>query len=75
MGLILFAARQYDLSRRFLVRAVQADPTNNAAKGYLGCAMMRLNRVNEGTKWINSAGSGSWTACLQPVTTATPPPL
>ncbi len=75
MGLILFAARQYDLSRRFLVRAVQADPTNNAAKGYLGCAMMRLNRVNEGTKWINNAGSGAWTACLQPVTTATPPPL
>ena len=75
MGLILFAARQYDLSRRFLVRAVQADPTNNSAKGYLGCAMMRLNRVNEGTKWINNAGSGAWTACLQPVTTATPPPL
>jgi len=75
MGLILFAARQYDLARRFLVRAVQADPTNSAAKGYLGCAMMRLNRVNEGTKWINNAGSGAWTACLQPVTTATPPPL
>lgn len=75
MGLILFASRQYDLARRFFVRAVQANPDDKAAQGYLGCAMMRLNRINEGTKWINNAGSGPWTACLQPVTTATPPPL
>ena len=75
MGLILFASRQYDLSRRFFVRAVQANPDDKAAQGYLGCAMMRLNRVNEGTNWINKGGSGPWTACLQPVTTAIPPPL
>jgi tetratricopeptide (TPR) repeat protein len=75
MGLILFASRQYDLSRRFFVRAVQANPQDKAAQGYLGCAMMRLNRVNEGTNWINKGGSGPWTACLQPVTTAIPPPL
>ncbi len=75
MGLILFAGRQYDLSRRFFVRAVQADPDNKAAQGYLGCSMMRLNRVQEGTKWITNAGSGPWTACLQPLATATPPPL
>ena len=75
MGLILFAARQYDLARRFFVRAVQANPQDLAAQGYLGCALMRLNRVPEGTKWINNAGRGSWQACLQPVTTATPPPL
>jgi tetratricopeptide (TPR) repeat protein len=75
MGLILFASRQYDLARRFFVRAVQANPEDKAAQGYLGCAMMRLNRVNEGTKWINNAGSGPWTACLQPAPTAIPPPL
>jgi len=75
MGLILFAARQYDLSRRFFVRAVQANPDDKSAQGYLGCSMMRLNRVQEGTKWINNAGSGPWTACLQPLATATPPPL
>lgn len=75
MGLILFAGRQYDLARRFFVRSVQANPDDNAAKGYLGCSMMRLNRVQEGTKWINNAGSGPWTACLQPLATATPPPL
>ncbi|HEU4747273.1 MAG TPA: tetratricopeptide repeat protein [Gemmatimonadaceae bacterium] len=74
MGLVLFASRQYDLARRFFHRAVQANTEDKAAQGYLGCAMMRLNRVDEGNRWINRAGSGPWTACLQPVT-ATPPPL
>jgi tetratricopeptide (TPR) repeat protein len=75
MGLILFAGGQYDLARRFFVRAVTANPQDRAAQGYLGCAMMRLNRVQEGTNWISKAGDGVWKACLQPVTTATPPPL
>jgi tetratricopeptide (TPR) repeat protein len=74
MGLVLFSTKQYDLARRFFVRAVQANPSDRSAQGYLGCAMMRLNRVQEGTKWINGAGTGAWTACLQPVTAATPPP-
>ncbi|HEV7837748.1 MAG TPA: tetratricopeptide repeat protein [Gemmatimonadaceae bacterium] len=75
MGLILFSSRQYDLSRRFFVRAVQANPQDRASQGYLGCALMRLNRVQEGTKFINGAGNGAWTTCLRPVTTAAPPPL
>lgn len=75
MGLILFGGRQYDLARRFFVRAVQANAQDRASQGYLGCALMRLNRVPEGTKWISGAGDGPWKACLQPVTTATPPPL
>jgi len=75
MGLVLFSTKQYDLARRFFVRAVQANPQDRAAQGYLGCAMMRLNRVQEGTKWINGAGTGPWTACLKPVTSTTPPPL
>jgi tetratricopeptide (TPR) repeat protein len=76
MGLVLFASRQYDLARRFLVRAVTSDPKDLRSQGYLGCAMMRLNRVSEGTKWISGAGTGPWQACLQPTTpTTAPPPL
>jgi hypothetical protein len=76
MGLVVFASRQYDLARRFFIRAVQANPEDRASQGYLGCALMRLNRVQEGTNFINKAGNGTWTACLKPVTTtANPPPL
>ena len=76
MGLVLFASRQYDLARRFFVRAVTANPQDRASQGYLGCALMRLGRVQEGTKFINNAGTGAWQNCLQPATpTAAPPPL
>jgi tetratricopeptide (TPR) repeat protein len=77
MGLVLFASKQYDLARRFFIRAVEANTKDRAALGYLGCTMMRLGRVQEGTNFISKAGNGSWTACLQPVapTTAQPPPL
>jgi len=76
MGLVLFASRQYDLARRFFVRAVTANPQDRASQGYLGCTMMRLNRITEGTSWIGKAGTGPWQACLQPTTTTTaPPPL
>jgi Tfp pilus assembly protein PilF len=75
MGLVLFATRQYDLARRFFVRAVQANPQDRAAQGYLGCALMRLGRSQEGSNFISKAGNGSWQACLQPVSTTPPPPL
>ena len=76
MGLVLFASRQYDLARRFFVRAVTTNPKDRASQGYLGCTLMRLGRVQEGTKFINNAGDGPWTACTQPATQpAAPPPL
>jgi tetratricopeptide (TPR) repeat protein len=76
MGLVLFASRQYDLARRFFVRAVTANPQDRASQGYLGCTLMRLGRVQEGTKFITNAGTGAWQNCLQPATpTAAPPPL
>jgi len=75
MGLVLFASKQYDLARRFLVRAVQSNPQDRSAQGYLGCALMRLGRVQEGTNFIGKAGNGSWQSCLQPPTSTAPPPL
>ncbi len=75
MGLVLFASKQYDLARRFFVRAVQTNPQDRTAQGYLGCALMRLGRTQEGTKFISNAGNGAWTSCLQPLTSTAPPPL
>ena len=75
MGLVLFSSKQYDLARRFFVRAVQANPQDRAAQGYLGCSLMRLGRAQEGSKFINNAGTGPWTSCLQPLASTVPPPL
>jgi tetratricopeptide (TPR) repeat protein len=76
MGLVLFSSRQYDLARKFFVRAITANSEDRASQGYLGCAMMRLGRASEGAKWIRNGGTGPWQACLQPATpTTAPPPL
>jgi len=63
MGNNLFAQNNYELARRFYVRAIQADPTDKASQGYLGCVLIRLNRVQEGTNFINRAGPGVWSNC------------
>jgi tetratricopeptide (TPR) repeat protein len=76
MGLVVFSGKQYDLARKFFIRAVTANPQDRAALGYLGCSMIRLNRVPEGINFINKAGTGAWQACLPQATpTVAPPPL
>src|SRR5206468_3734069 len=56
----------------FLEKPLTPEGVLLAVTTALGCAMMRLNRVQEGTKWIGNAGTGPWQQCLQPLTT-TPP--
>lgn len=73
MGLTMFAMRNYDLARKFFIRAVNANPNDNAAQGYLGCALMRLNRTAEAAKFLSRAGTGAWSACAQPMVAAPPP--
>ena len=73
LGLYLLNAGNYDLARRFLVRAVEADNTDRMAMGYLGCAMIRLGRPTEAQVWLNRAGQGDWSRCAaaplgQPIT-------
>jgi Flp pilus assembly protein TadD len=63
LGLYLLSAGNYDLSRRFLVRAVQADTSDHMAMGYLGCALTRLGRPTEAQVWLNRAGQGDWSRC------------
>lgn len=75
MGLVLFAGKQYDLSRNFFIRALKANPNDAPSSGYLGCALIRLGRSAEGNKFLSRAGNGVWTSCAQlPPGTSTPTP-
>lgn len=64
LGLYLLNVGNYDLARRFLVRAIQADNTDKMSMGYLGCTMMRLGRPSEAQVWLNRAGPGDWSRCV-----------
>ncbi len=64
MGLMLFSAGNYEVARRFFIRALEANPADNASQGYLGCALARLNRLDEAQRFLSRAGPGSWSSCL-----------
>ena len=65
------ALQSLNLSRNFYVRAVQLNPQDKMAQGYLGCVLMRLGRVQEANNFMQRAGPGGWTSC-QPLPTLAP---
>ena len=65
------ALQSLNLSRNFFVRAVQLNPTDKTAQGYLGCVLMRLGRAQEANNFWQRAGPGPWTQC-QPLPTLAP---
>jgi tetratricopeptide (TPR) repeat protein len=67
MASVLLAEGNYELSRRFYVRALQADPQDRASQGFLGCSLIKLGRIDEGMRWMNRAGQGSWSGCAPPM--------
>ncbi|HXD48306.1 MAG TPA: tetratricopeptide repeat protein [Gemmatimonadaceae bacterium] len=79
MGANLLAQGNYELARRFYVRAVQADPTDKSSQGYLGCVLMRLGRPTDAANFLTRAGPGAWSNCTPaapgtvPPTTGNPP--
>jgi len=73
MGANLLAQGNYELSRRFYVRAVQADPTDKTSQGYLGCVLMKLNRPNDAQLFLTRAGQGPWSNCTPAPAAQTPP--
>ena len=66
LAAVSFAQQNYDAARRFYIRAVQADPNDKLALGFLGCSLIRLGRVTEGTTFIQRAGPGAWSGCVPP---------
>jgi tetratricopeptide (TPR) repeat protein len=63
LGSVSFAQQNFDVARKFYIRALQVDTTDRLSKGYLGCSLIRLGRLDEGTRWVQRAGEGPWTAC------------
>jgi cytochrome c-type biogenesis protein CcmH/NrfG len=60
---VSFANQNYDSARSFYARALTQDTADVPSKGYLGCSLIRLGRIQEGMKWIQRAGPGPWTGC------------
>ena len=76
-GSLFLAQGNNEMARTFYVRALEVDATDKASQGWLGCALMRLNRVQEGLQWLNRAGSGPWSTCANlasPVAPGVSPP-
>ena len=72
LAAVSFAQQNYDAARRFYIRAVQADPNDTLALGVLGCSLVRLGRINEGTTFIQRAGPGAWSGCVPPAGSVAP---
>lgn len=74
MGRVDLALTDYDAARNRYVDAVQLDASDKSAQGYLGCSLIKLNRIDEGERWITRAGPGGWTACAPSKQTSPPGP-
>jgi tetratricopeptide (TPR) repeat protein len=62
-GSLFLAQGNYDQARIWYTHALEVNPNDVASQGWLGCAMMKLGRVDEGMKWLGRAGNGAWSAC------------
>jgi tetratricopeptide (TPR) repeat protein len=67
------ALQSIDLARRFFARAVENNPNDRVAMGWLGCSLMRLGRVPEAQRFYARAGQGDWSQCT-PLPTLAPQP-
>ena len=71
-GSLFLAQGNYDMARTFYVRALEVNANDKSSQGWLGCALIKLNRVQEGQQWMNRAGPGAWSNCT-PAPPVTPP--
>ena len=65
------AQQSLNLARNFYVRAVELNPNDKVAQGWLGCVLVRLGRVDQASGFFSRAGPGDWNRC-QPLPTLAP---
>lgn len=62
-GSLFLAQGNNEQARVWYTHALEVDATDLASQGWLGCALTKLGRVDEGMRWLNRAGNGAWSAC------------
>jgi tetratricopeptide (TPR) repeat protein len=72
-GSFFLAQGNYDSARTWYVHALEVNPNDKPSQGWLGCSLIRLNRVQEGQQWITRAGPGAWSSCTPAAAPVTPP--
>jgi tetratricopeptide (TPR) repeat protein len=60
---LFLAAGNLDMARTFYVHALERDQRDLVARGFLGCTLIRLGRMDEGMRWLDQAGPGDWSVC------------
>jgi tetratricopeptide (TPR) repeat protein len=63
MGSYLFLRGNYPLASSFYTRAIQYNPTDKLAMGYLACAQARMGRMDAAIRFFDRAGPGDWSSC------------
>lgn len=79
-GNVQAAIQSLNLARSFYVRAVEINPNDRIAQGWLGCVLMRLGQVPVAQSFLSRAGPGEWSRCtplpmLPPQSPGAPPPV
>jgi tetratricopeptide (TPR) repeat protein len=62
-GAFFLSQSNYEQARVWYVHALEVDPNDVTSQGWLGCALIKLGRIDQGMTWIRRAGSGAWSAC------------
>jgi tetratricopeptide (TPR) repeat protein len=63
MASYLFLRGNYPLASSFYTRAIQYNPTDKLAMGYLACAQARMGRMDAAIRFFDRAGPGDWSSC------------
>lgn len=62
-GAFFLSQGNYEQARIWYVHALEIDQNDVTSQGWLGCALIKLGRVDEGMGWMNRAGNGAWSTC------------
>ena len=69
VGLLLLQTNHPDRAIEYLRTAVQTDPSDRVAIGWLGCALIRVGNASLAESFFQRAGNGDWSACRPDATT------